>query len=120
MQEFISMIAGILPVQGLLGSAEVLPLHQLLFFAILGGAVLLLVTEWLRTDLIALLIILALALTGILSPEEALSGFQSEPAIVIAAVFVLGAGLRYTGLSEALGRWTGRLAGGSMTRMLAV
>jgi di/tricarboxylate transporter len=70
--------------------------------------------------MIALLIILALALTGILSPEEALAGFQSEPAIVIAAVFVLGAGLRHTGLSESLGRWTGRYAGGGMTRMLAV
>jgi di/tricarboxylate transporter len=107
-------------VQPFVESASQLPVHQLTFFAILAAAIGLLVTERLRTDMIALLIILALALTGILSPEEALSGFQSEPAIVIAAVFVLGAGLRYTGLSEALGRWTGKYAGGGMTRMLAV
>ena len=116
----IAGIAGILPVQQLMDSAAHLPMHQLVFFAILAAAIGLLVTEKMRTDMIALLIILALALTGILSPEEALAGFQSEPAIVIAAVFVLGAGLRYTGLSESLGRWTGRYAGGGMTRMLVV
>ncbi|HTD77161.1 MAG TPA: SLC13 family permease, partial [Chloroflexota bacterium] len=116
----IAGIAGILPVQQFVDSAALLPMHQLVFFAILAVAIGLLVTEKMRTDMIALLIILALALTGILSPEEALAGFQSEPAIVIAAVFVLGAGLRYTGLSESLGRWTGRYAGGGMTRMLVV
>src|SRR5919202_5676906 len=116
----IAGIAGILPVQQFVESAALLPMHQIVFFAILAAAIGLLFTEQLRTDMIALLIILALALTGILSPEEALAGFQSEPAIVIAAVFVLGAGLRYTGLSEALGRWTGKYAGGGMTRMLAV
>jgi len=120
MEKFVSIIAGILPVQQIVDSAALLPLHQLVFFVILAAAIGLLVTERLRTDMIALLIILALAITGILSPEEALSGFQSEPAIVIAAVFVLGAGLRHTGLSESLGRWTGRYAGGGMTRMLAV
>jgi di/tricarboxylate transporter len=120
MDNLLAMIAGLLPVQPFVESASQLPVHQLTFFAILAAAIGLLVTERLRTDMIALLIILALALTGILSPEEALSGFQSEPAIVIAAVFVLGAGLRYTGLSEALGRWTGKYAGGGMTRMLAV
>ena len=120
MDNLIAMIAGLLPVQPFVESASQLPVHQLTFFAILAAAIGLLITERLRTDMIALLIILALALTGILSPEEALSGFQSEPAIVIAAVFVLGAGLRYTGLSEALGRWTGKYAGGGMTRMLAV
>jgi len=120
MENIIAIIAGFGPVQHLLISAGLLPIHQVVFFAILGVAIGLLVTERLRTDLIALLIILALALTGILSPEEALAGFQSEPAIVIAAVFVLGAGLRHTGLSEALGRWTARLAGGGLTRMLAV
>src|ERR671932_1366667 len=122
MHDIIAATAGILPAtsNAFLATAELLPMHQLVFFAILAAAIGLLVTERLRTDMIALLIILALALTGILSPEEALSGFQSEPAIVIAAVFVLGAGLRHTGLSEGLGQWTGRLAGGGLTRMLAV
>src|SRR5918911_2045294 len=120
MDNFLAMIAGFLPVQQFVESAALLPMHQVVFFTILAAAIGLLITEKLRTDMIALLIILALALTGILSPEEALAGFQSEPAIVIAAVFVLGAGLRYTGLSESLGYWTGKFAGGRLSRMLAV
>ena len=35
-----------------------------------------------------MLALLALTLTGILEPKEALSGFSSEPAIIVAAVFV--------------------------------
>jgi di/tricarboxylate transporter len=114
------MVAGFLPVQPFVESASQLPLHQMVFFAILAVAIGLLITEKLRTDMIALLIIVALAISGLLSPEQALEGFKSEPAIVIACVFVLGAGLHHTGLSETLGRWTGRLAGGSLARMLAV
>jgi di/tricarboxylate transporter len=120
MDNFVAMVAGFLPMQPFVEPASHLPLHQLVFFAILAVAIGLLVTERLRTDLVALFIIIALAISGLLSPEQALEGFKSEPAIVIACVFVLGAGLRYTGLSEILGRWTGRLAGGSLGRMLAV
>jgi di/tricarboxylate transporter len=120
MHDIFAMTTGLGPVHELLMSAELLPLHEMVFFAILAVAIGLLVTERLRTDLVALLIILSLAVTGLLSPDQALEGFKSEPAIVIACVFVLGAGLKYTGLSETLGYWAGRLAGGSLTRMLAV
>ncbi len=90
---------------------------QLFLFAILGGAFLLLLTERIRIDLTALLIIIALAATRVLSPEEALSGFSSEPAIVVAVVFVLSGALHYTGLSNRLGRNIARLAGQKIARM---
>lgn len=64
---------------------------QFLLFAILVGAILLLFTEWIRIDLTAILIILALILAGLLEPDEAFSGFSSEPAIMLAAIFVLSA-----------------------------
>jgi di/tricarboxylate transporter len=94
--------------------------QQLLFVAILLGAIGLLITERLRPDLVALLIILALAYSHILSTDDALSGLKSEPAVVIACMFVLSAGLQMTGLSDLAGKWIGRLAGTHMTRMLAV
>ncbi len=90
------------------------------FFAILVVAFALLVTERLRADLVALLIILALYASHILSSDEALAGFASEPAIVIACMFVLAGAFQQTGVSALLGRWIGRLAGGSLPRMLAV
>ena len=97
-----------------------LTLQQLTFFSILIVAFALLVTEWLRNDLVALLIVIALSVTGILGVRDALSGFASEPAIVVAAIFVLSAALRQTGVSESLGRWIGRLAGASYARAIAV
>jgi di/tricarboxylate transporter len=94
--------------------------QQLAFFAILLVAFALLITERLRNDLVAVLIVLSLAATGVLSPSEALEGFSSEPAIVVAGIFVLSAGLHHTGLSDTIGGWIGRLAGSSLTRAIAV
>jgi di/tricarboxylate transporter len=93
---------------------------QLVFFAILGLAFVLLLTEKLRNDVVAMLIVIALAVTGLLEPDQALSGFGSEPAIVVAAVFVLSEGLHRTGISERLGRLIGRWAGDSWARAIAV
>ena len=88
--------------------------------AILVVAIGLLITERLRPDLVAVLIILALAYSRLLSTDDALSGLKSEPAVVIASMFVLSAGLQTTGLSEFAGRWIGVLAGTNVARMLAV
>jgi di/tricarboxylate transporter len=97
-----------------------LPTPQLVFFAILTVAFVLLITEKLRNDVVAVLIVIALAVTGLLPPAQALSGFGSEPAIVVAAIFVLSAGLHHTGVAETLGRLIGRWAGDSWARAIAV
>jgi len=94
--------------------------QQLVLFAILIGSIILLFTEWIRLDLTAILIILALSMTGVLAPEEALSGFSSEPAIMLAAIFVLSGALFHTGLSERLGSWIKLLAGKSFERIITV
>jgi len=93
---------------------------QIFYLLILLAAIILFITEWIRTDLVALLIVIALYLTRVLKPEEALAGFSSEPAIVIAGIFVLSGALHVTGLSDTMGDWIGRLAGKSLTRALAV
>ncbi len=92
---------------------------QLLFFIILISAFWLLFTEWLKNDVVAVLLILALALTGLLKPSEALSGFGSEPAIIAASIFVLSEALNQTGISQAIGDWIGRLAGGTYPRIVS-
>jgi di/tricarboxylate transporter len=92
---------------------------QLLFFIILISAFWLLFTEWLKNDVVAVLLILALALTGLLKPSEALSGFGSEPAIIAASIFVLSEALNQTGISQAIGDWIGRLAGGGYPRIVS-
>jgi di/tricarboxylate transporter len=93
---------------------------EITFFAILVVAFVLLITERLRNDVVGVLIVLALAVSGLLEPKQALAGFASEPAIVVAAIFVLSAGMHRTGLSDLIGRLIGRWAGAGLTRALAV
>jgi len=93
---------------------------QLWFFAILIVALLLFITEWIRTDIVAVMIVVALYLTRVLKADEALAGFSSEPAIVIAGIFVLSGALHTTALSDRIGALIGKLAGKSLTRAIAV
>jgi di/tricarboxylate transporter len=97
-----------------------MPLEQFTFLLILGAGLVLFVTERLRVDVTAMLILVALGLTGILTAREAVSGLASEPAVVVAAVFVLSSGLAATGLADRMGSLLMRLAGGSEWRAIAV
>lgn len=97
-----------------------MPDQQLIFLVILGSALALFIHGRLRVDVTALLVLLALAATGILTPAQALAGFGSEPAIIVAAVFVLAAGLGATGVTDRIGNWVGKAAGRSESRALLV
>jgi di/tricarboxylate transporter len=66
------------------------------------------------------LIVVALGATRLLEPPEALSGFSSEPAILLAATFVMSSALYHTGLSTRMGSRIARFAGGRPLRMMVV
>ncbi len=66
-------------------------------------AVVLFVSEKLRVDLVALLVLAVLLLTGIVTPEQGFSGFSNSATVTIAAMFVLSESLRQTGLVRILG-----------------
>ena len=95
-------------------------LPQITFLLILAGGLYLFVSERLRVDVTAMLLLLAMVLTGVLDADQALSGFASEPAIIVAAVFVISGGLAATGITERIGQWIGRAAGRSEARAIAV
>ncbi len=65
--------------------------------AILGVATVLFVTEWIRYDVTAIGVTVALIVSGLLALPDALSGFANPATIAIAAMLVLSAGLRETG-----------------------
>ena len=91
-----------------------------LYLLILAGALMLLFSTRVRTDLAALLVILALALSGLIPVHAALSGFSSEAALITASVFVISAGLAATGVADGIGHRIGLLAGHSEWRTLLV
>ena len=70
------------------------------FLVILGTAVVLYVTQWLRIEVTSLLVIVSLGLTGILAPEEALSGFSSPATLTVVSMLILSAGLQRAGVVD--------------------
>ncbi len=82
-----------------------------LVLGILTIAVVLFVTEKVRVDLVALMVLLAVALTGLVAPRQALSGFSNPAVVTVWAVFILSGGLTRTGVASRLGHFVLRLAG---------
>lgn len=64
---------------------------------ILLGAIILFATELVAIDVTAMLIIGGLVFTGILTPQEGLSGFSNTAVATVAAMFVLSAGIEKSG-----------------------
>ncbi|HXG91779.1 MAG TPA: SLC13 family permease [Blastocatellia bacterium] len=89
-------------------------------FAVLIIAVILFVTEALAIDLVAVLMLLGLTLTGVLDVKEGLSGFSDPAVITIAGFFVISAALFNTGVVEAIGRRLHNIGGSSKTLFLLV
>jgi di/tricarboxylate transporter len=91
-----------------------------LVFAVLGAAIVLFVLDRLRSDVVALMAVLALILTGLLTAEQALAGFAHPLTLTIAALFVVGGGLFRTGVADLIGRGLLRASGRSEMRLLIV
>ena len=72
---------------------------MVLAFLILAVTVVLFIWGRLRPDMVALLSLLALYLTGILDVDQALAGFGNSTVILIAALFVVGEALSRTGVT---------------------
>jgi di/tricarboxylate transporter len=87
-------------------------------WTILAGVILLLVTEWAPLEVLAMLVMGILAVTGIVSPKEALAGFSNPAVVTIWAVFILSGGLTRTGIANILGRQLLRFAGGSQSMLV--
>ncbi len=87
--------------------------------AILLIAIVLFISEMIRMDLVALLVLGALAITGLVTPAEALSGFSSPAVVTVWAVFIISGGLAQTGVASVIGRQITRIGGTSELRLVA-
>lgn len=87
---------------------------------ILIFAILFFITEWLRVDVVAIIVVVALMLTGVLETKEALAGFSNAAVIAITALFVVGGAIMHTGLAGQIGRRILRIAGTSQARLMVV
>jgi di/tricarboxylate transporter len=93
---------------------------NVLIFAILGVSLVLFISEKLRVDLVALMVLVSLVLTGLISTEEAFSGFASPAVITVWAVFIISGGLTRSGVADVMARFILRLAGQNQIRLMVL
>lgn len=92
--------------------------EMLIVFAILGGAAVLFATNALRSDIVAMLVVVSLLLTGILSVPEALAGLADPVVVLLAALFIVGDALVNTGLTQRVSHTLLRIGGDNETRLI--
>jgi len=89
----------------------------ILTLVILAAAIVLFLSERLSIDLVALLVLVALGLSRVLTPQEVFSGLSDTAVITILAIFVLAYSLEATGIAERMGEVLVRAAGRSEIRL---
>ncbi len=89
-----------------------------LVLLMLTSAIAMFVVNRPRMDAVALLVMVLMPFTGIITVSEALAGFADSSIILIAALFVIGEGLVMTGVARRLGDWLDVKAGKSDNRLL--
>ena len=91
-----------------------------LVIGILAAALILFVSDLLRMDLVALLVLGALAVTGLVSADQAFAGFSNSAVITIWAMFILSEGLARTGIADIISRQVLRIAGRQRIAVIVV
>lgn len=87
-------------------------------FLLLAITVALFIWDRFRMDIVALSVAVTLALSGILTPTEVVSGFGMPVVVMIAGLFIVGEGLFRTGLAASAGQWLIKVGGTSEVRLL--
>ena len=98
----------------------VLTTDMIIVFCLLGLAIFLFVTDLLRVDLVGLLMMVLLPLSGVISAEQAVAGLSSNAVVSIIAVMIIGAGLNKTGIMNVVATQIIKLVGRSENRILVV
>lgn len=91
---------------------------MLITLCTLNIAALLLITNVVRSDIVGMLVLLTLQLTGVLTVQEALSGFANQAVIIIAAMFLVSEAIVYTGIGQRIGTYITQKSGASEKRLV--
>jgi di/tricarboxylate transporter len=92
----------------------------LIVLAILVATVVMLVFNVARMDVIAIVCMLALGWTGVLEPQEMLSGFSSNAVIAMISVMIMGRGVARTGIMDRFSRQVVKIAGNDRKKVVTL
>ncbi len=88
--------------------------------AVLAAAAVLFVINLVRSDIVGILVVLALLLSGVLTVDEALAGFSNPVVMIIVAMFVVSEALVSTGIAQQIGATVLKLGRGDETRLVVL
>ncbi|MDJ0855260.1 MAG: SLC13 family permease [Desulfobacterales bacterium] len=88
--------------------------------AVLAAAAVLFVINLMRSDIVGILVVLALLLSGVLTVDEALAGFSNPVVMIIVAMFVVSEALVSTGIAQQIGATVLKLGRGDETRLVVL
>jgi di/tricarboxylate transporter len=94
--------------------------EMILTMIMLTFAVVLFVFEWVRVDVVGIIMMVMLPLTGLIAPNEAFVGLSSNAVCSIIAVIIIGAGLDKTGVMNQVAGPIIKLAGDSESRVISL
>ena len=97
---------------------EPLTLDMILVMIMIVIAIFLFIVEWVRVDVVAIIMMVTLPLLHLVSPKEAFVGLSSNAVVSIIAVIIIGAGLDRTGVINKLVTPVLRIAGNSSSRIV--
>ncbi len=93
---------------------------MMIVFGLLALAIVLFVFDLLRVDLVGLLMMVLLPLSGVVTAEQAVAGLSSNAVVSIIAVMIIGAGLNKTGVMNTVAAYIIKLAGRSEKRIMII
>jgi len=91
---------------------------MIMVLVMIGVAIFLFIVEWVRVDVVAILMMVALPLLHLVTPKEAFVGLSSNAVVSIIAVIIIGAGLDKTGMINKLVKPVLAIAGKSSSRII--
>lgn len=91
-----------------------------LTLSLLLGSTILFALDRFRPDLIAILVMIVLGVSGILNADESFSGFSSPAVVVLISAFIISAAFTRVGVSRMLGELIARFSGTSETRLVSL
>jgi di/tricarboxylate transporter len=80
-------------------------------------AIVLFASEKISVDLITLLLLIALVVSGTLKPSEAFAGFSNDIIVILGSIFVISGALQETGVLDLLGHRLLKVASNSASRL---
>ncbi len=94
--------------------------EMILVLGLVGFTMLMLVLEWIRADMVALLVVVVIGLTGLLPPDRVFNGFAGNAVIAIIAIMIMGAGLDRAGVLNLTAHFVVRMSRGAESRLSVV